>query len=123
MQRPTRILFVEDSEEDVELCQIALQRAGLDCDILVAEDERELRDAFAAFDPDLVVCDFRLPTLDGWEALSITRELRPDIPFLFSSGTIGRERGREALERGASGYVEKGNQREFVNLVLQLVGA
>jgi CheY-like chemotaxis protein len=123
MKRPPRILFVEDSEEDVELCQIALQRAGLDCDILVAEDERELRDAFSAFDPDLIVCDFRLPTIDGWEALSISRAVRPDVPFLFSSGTIGRERGREALERGADGCVEKGNEREFVDLVRQFVGA
>jgi len=122
MKRPTRILFVEDSEEDVELCQIALQRAGVDCDILVAEDERELRDAFAGFDPDLVVSDFRLPTLNGWQALTISREVRPDIPFLFSSGAIEGERGREALARGADGYVEKGNAREFVQLVRHLLG-
>jgi CheY-like chemotaxis protein len=121
MNQPVRILFIEDSEEDVELCQLALQRAGLDCDILVAENEDELRQAFTAFEPDLIVCDFKLPTLDGWEALAITRAARPDIPFLFSSGTIGAERGREAIARGANGYVEKGNERSFVELVQQLL--
>ena len=121
MKDPARILFIEDCEEDVELCQIALQRAGVDCDILVAENEQELRDAFATFGPDLIVCDFKLPTLDGWEALAISREVRPDVPFVFSSGSIGSERGREALERGANAYVEKGNEHEFVNVVRQLL--
>jgi CheY-like chemotaxis protein len=122
MKEPKRILFIEDSEEDVELCQLALQRAGIDCDILVAEKENELRQALCEFGPDLVVCDFRLPAMDGWEALSISRTIRPDIPFVFSSGTIGPERGLQALERGADGYVEKGNEPDFVNLVRQLIG-
>jgi PAS domain-containing protein len=40
-------------------------------------------------------------------ALRIARQKRPDIPFIFVSGTIGEERAIESMKQGATAYVLK----------------
>ena len=42
-------------------------------------------------------------------ALSVAREVSPDVPFIFVSGTIGEERAINALLCGAVDYVLKSN--------------
>jgi diguanylate cyclase (GGDEF)-like protein/PAS domain S-box-containing protein len=59
--------------------------------------------------PDLVLCDYTLPRFDGMSALTLARERRPDLPFIFLSGTIGEEIAIESLQRGATDYVLKAN--------------
>jgi len=39
--------------------------------------------------------------------LTIARELRPEVPFIFVSGTIGEEYAIQALKNGATDYVLK----------------
>ena len=60
-------------------------------------------------DPDLILCDFKLPRFDGLAALGIANAQAPDIPFIFFSGAIGEERAIEALKSGATDYVLKSN--------------
>ena len=48
-----------------------------------------------------------MPGFDGREALLIARAKRPEIPFLFVSGTIGEDTAIEALKNGATDYVLK----------------
>src|SRR5262249_60597968 len=40
-------------------------------------------------------------------ALKIAQETRPDLPFIFVSGTLGEELAIEALKLGATDYVFK----------------
>jgi PAS domain S-box-containing protein len=48
-----------------------------------------------------------IPGFGGREALKLAREKRPEIPFLFVSGTIGEDTAIEALKNGATDYVLK----------------
>ncbi len=50
-----------------------------------------------------------MPQFDGNAALQVTRELTPEAPFIFVSGTIGEERAIDALRAGAADYVLKDN--------------
>src|SRR4051794_4434575 len=63
--------------------------------------------SFAQVEPDLILSDFTLPGFDGAIALLIANSRRPEIPFIFVSGTIGEERAVEALKCGATDYVLK----------------
>ena len=56
---------------------------------------------------DLILADYTLPSFDGISALKLAREYRPDLPFIFVSGTIDEEVGIEALKLGATDYVFK----------------
>ncbi|WP_052215202.1 HWE histidine kinase domain-containing protein [Belnapia sp. F-4-1] len=102
-----RILHLEDSPIDAELVASHLTRAGAVCTI----EHVETRDAYAAALAgggfDLVLADYALPDFNGLAALALARELAPDAPFIFVSGTLGEEAAVEAVKRGATDYVVK----------------
>jgi len=60
-----------------------------------------------AFEPDLILADYSLPSFDGISALAIVQETNPCVPFIFVSGAIGEELAIETLKQGATDYVLK----------------
>lgn len=112
-----RVLLVEDSTADAELAIRRLQQAGYDCSYQRVVDEAGMRAALAAGLPDIILSDFSLPQFDGVSALAVAREMAPDVPFIFLSGTIGEERAIEALKSGAIDYVLKSNPKRLVPAV------
>lgn len=104
-----KVLFVEDVAHEAELAVAHLGKSGLTCTTERVENEQDLRQALERFAPTIILADFSLPQFDGLAALQVARELAPDVPFLFVSGTIGEERAIEALRRGAVDYVLKDN--------------
>ncbi|HTC53274.1 MAG TPA: EAL domain-containing protein [Steroidobacteraceae bacterium] len=107
--REFRVLLVEDVPHEAELVIHQLQRAGLRFDWRRVETEEDLRGHLSEFSPDIILSDFNLPQFDGISALRIARELHPEAPFIFVSGTIGEERAIDALRAGAADYVLKNN--------------
>lgn len=112
-----RILLIEDSTIDAELAIQRLRQGGYNCSYQCAVDEAQMRAALTAELPDIILSDFSLPQFDGVSALAIARELAPDVPFIFLSGTIGEERAIEALKSGAVDYVLKSNPKRLVPAV------
>ena len=51
---------------------------------------------------DLILADYKLPSFDGAAALKLASSTRPEVPFIFVSGTIGEELAIEALKMGAT---------------------
>ncbi|WP_077033522.1 EAL domain-containing protein [Pelomonas sp. KK5] len=104
-----RVLLVEDEAHDAELAVRTLRKAGLDCTSLRVDTEDAFRAALRDFVPDIILSDFSMPLFDGMSALAIARQLVPDTPFIFVSGTIGEEYAINALKNGATDYVLKNN--------------
>lgn len=104
-----KILIAEDSAADAELEVRVLKQAGLNFEYRVVEDEAGFRAALVEFVPDVILSDFSMPRFDGLAALAIARELSPDTPFIFVSGTMGETYAIEALKSGAADYVLKNN--------------
>jgi diguanylate cyclase (GGDEF)-like protein/PAS domain S-box-containing protein len=118
------LLFVEDSEEDVELALLSLQRDGVQPVWSRVQSEDRMREALATLKPDAILSDFSMPGFDGLRALRLAREIVPEVPFIFVSGTIGEERAIEAIRAGATDYVLKNNMRRLGTAVKRaLAGA
>ncbi len=115
------ILLVEDLASDAELELRELRRGGLVFDVRIVETESDFRRELASFEPDIVLSDFSLPRFSGMAALAIAREMRPDIPFIFVSGTIGEENAVAALRSGATDYVLKTNLTRFPSAVRRAI--
>jgi two-component system sensor histidine kinase/response regulator len=59
--------------------------------------------------PDLIVCDVRMPVLDGYQTLAKVREL-PEIantPFIFLTAAMEKEDIRRGMVSGADDYLTK----------------
>lgn len=115
-----RILNVEDSNIDAELCWRELERAGLKFVTERVWSEEAYQCALRDFSPDIILCDFSLPgAFDGFTALSIMQGQDREVPFIFVSGTIGEDRAVEALKRGATDYVLKDRMERLTPVVMR----
>jgi DNA-binding NtrC family response regulator len=104
-----RILLIEDSVADAEMTVRELKRAAMEFDWRCVETAADLVRAFEEFAPNIVLSDFAMPHFDGLSALEVVRRIRPDVPFIFVSGTIGEETAIQSLRSGANDYILKTN--------------
>ena len=106
-RRKIKVLLVEDRIEDAEILLREMRTRGLSIVSRRVDTGAEFEEALESFEPDLILSDYSLPGFDGTEALRIAQMRRPDIPFIFVSGTIGEERAIHALRQGAVDYLVK----------------
>jgi signal transduction histidine kinase len=107
MKQSLHIIHVEDSLDDSELVRLMLHAAGLECKIRRVETREQFVEALHESTCDLILSDWTLPHFYGLEALQIARATKPEIPFIFISGTMGEERAIKSLQNGATDYVLK----------------
>lgn len=120
-QTELNVLFIEDNPEDVELAVLELGRKGFSIAWERVDTEPGLRTILANWRPHIILSDHSMPSFNGLDALKITKELVPDIPFIFVSGTIGEERAIESIHRGATDYILKDNLRRLSTSVNRAV--
>jgi PAS domain S-box-containing protein len=104
---PLQILLLEDDSGDAELIREFLEAGDVDCTITRVQTRDEFTSALGDPGFDLILADYRLPSFDGLSALKLAQAARPDLPFIFVSGTLGEEVAIEALKIGATDYVLK----------------
>jgi DNA-binding NarL/FixJ family response regulator len=74
-----------------------------------AADGAEAVEKAARLNPDVMVLDVTMPTMNGLEACRAVRRLLPDLEILFVTQHDSPQMMREALDAGARGYVVKSN--------------
>ena len=107
MKTSINVVHIEDSREDSELVHLMLLAAGLECKIQRVETREHLVETLQQTKCDLILSDCTLPHFHGLEALYVARAMKPEIPFIFISGTIGEETAIKSLHNGATDYVLK----------------
>ena len=117
MSTPLRVLFVEDSEDDMRLLVRQLRQGGYAPTFEQAETADGLRAALHRGGWDVIISDYSMPRFSGLEALAVTLQLAPDVPFLLVSGTVGEEVAVESIKAGAADYLMKQNLIRFVPAV------
>jgi two-component system cell cycle sensor histidine kinase/response regulator CckA len=104
---PLRLLQLEDNPIDAELILATLNEGGIPCDASRVDRRETFIAALKEGQIDLILADYSLPGFDGITALALARQLRPDLPFIFVSGTLGEELAIDAMHRGATDYILK----------------
>ena len=98
------ILIVEDDKNIADLLRLYLEKEGMTCH--VAGDGLEGLEKFHAVQPDLVMLDIMLPSMDGWSVCRKIRETsKTPIIMLTAKGEL--EDKVSGLEMGADDYITK----------------
>ena len=103
-----RLLVVDDSEQDVSLLRMEIEREGYQLFIRRVDTEAALVEALHSTDWDLVIGDESMPKMNSRDALAIVKRHGRDIPFILYSGTISSQRASQAMRDGMDDYVCKG---------------
>jgi DNA-binding NarL/FixJ family response regulator len=105
--RSIRVLVVEDFEPWRRFISSTLQKQPeLEISGQISDGLEAVRQA-QELQPDLILLDIGLPTINGIEAARRIREVSPASKILFVSETRSPEIAEEALNTGAGGYVLK----------------
>lgn len=107
MSTSTTILLVEDQRDLRDLVQRVLEKEGFD--VIAVGDGESALDIARLHQPDLIILDLTLPTIDG---LDVCRALRRDAKLMRLPVVILSARGSESdrilgLELGADDYLSK----------------
>ena len=103
----TKILYVEDNEDNVYMLSRRLKRKGFE--IVIAMDGEKGLEMAQQEKPDLILMDLSLPKMDGWTA---TKHLKKSdttqtIPVIALSAHAMDEHRQSALEAGCDDYDTK----------------
>jgi signal transduction histidine kinase/CheY-like chemotaxis protein len=109
-----RILLLEDNAHDAELIQELLEADQFVCDVTRAQTRAEFVAGLDDPGIELILADYKLPSFDGLTALKLALEARPDLPFIFVSGSLGEDVAIEAVKFGATDYVVKSRLSRLV---------
>ena len=106
-----RILVVDDFEPWRRFaCSTVQQRPELEVVAEVSDGLEAIRKA-QELQPDLILLDIGIPTLNGIEAARRIRELSPKSKVLFVSENRSRNMVEAAFRTGALGYVVKSDAK------------
>lgn len=107
MKNILQLLVVDDSEEDTALLVAALCRGGHEVAHTLVDTPTAMRAALESQDWHLITSDHAMPGFSAPAALTLAKELRPDLPFLIVSGEIDLNLAVSLMRAGAWNYIQK----------------
>lgn len=113
-----RILVIEDEQPVRANIADLLDAEGYE--VITATDGVDGLQKTWDLQPDLVLCDIRMPRLDGFGVLATLsrNEQTSSIPFIFLTARVERHDQRKGMELGADDYITKPFSRiELLNAV------
>jgi two-component system response regulator AtoC len=111
-----RILIIDDDDALRESLELILSAEGYA--ILSADCGEAAMEVISESTVDVVLCDLRMPGLDGFELIpQIARQL-PGVPIILMSAHGTEDLAVEAIQRGAYDYLAKPFQPAEIRLTL-----
>ncbi|MDB6121517.1 MAG: Multi-sensor signal transduction histidine kinase [Pedosphaera sp.] len=114
MDKPLRILILEDSEDDAVFVLRELRRAGYAPQSLRVDTEKDFLSGLSQQEWDVITADYSMPKFNALDALRLLQESGIDLPFIIVSGAIGEEVAIAAMKAGAHDYILKSSLARLV---------
>ena len=112
-----KILVVDDENSVRNMITVLLQKEQFDAS--GASSGEEALQILGERPFDLVLCDIRMPGMDGLEVLSTIRSLYPDTTVIMMSAFGTVDLAVEAMKQGAYDYISKPFKTDEILLTLR----
>ncbi len=118
------VLIIDDEPSVLNALTLLLKAIGYEARGLNNPQEAlQLLRSPEASQIDLILCDLRMPELNGFEVLKEVRNLHPDLLFVLISAHADEDDVQKALGLGANGFLGKPfSPDEFHELYKELCG-
>ncbi|ALM07635.1 Fis family transcriptional regulator [Sediminicola sp. YIK13] len=103
----SKILVIEDESAIRRVLVKILSEENDSYIVEEAEDGLKGLESIKKEDYDLVLCDIKMPKMDGVEVLEAARKIRPEIPFIMISGHGDLDTAVNTMRMGAFDYISK----------------
>jgi two-component system nitrogen regulation response regulator NtrX len=102
-----KILVIEDEAAIRRVLVKILSEENDTYKVEEAEDGLEGAEKIKKEDYDLVLCDIKMPKMDGVEVLEAIKKIKPEIPFVMISGHGDLDTAVNTMRLGAFDYISK----------------
>jgi len=102
---PAKVLIVDDEKDFLDIMAERMSARGLEISTTTsAENALKLvvKESY-----DAVIMDLMMPQMDGFKALKLFKETRPDLPIILLTANVPEEKCIEAIKLGAMDVIEK----------------
>ena len=103
----SKILIVEDEASIRRVLVKILSEEDKSHEIYEAEDGLIALNKIKKENFDLVLCDIKMPKMDGIEVLEFTKKIKPEIPIVMISGHGDLDTAVDSMKKGAYDYISK----------------
>jgi signal transduction histidine kinase len=112
-----QILLIDDDPGIRDAFSALLMRCGYQ--VFTAEDGFTALSFLKEKEVDVILCDVKMPEMDGIEVLRKAKEIHPDTPFIMVTAHVAEEAAIEATRWGAFDYVLKPSNIQDVDLTIK----
>ena len=103
----SKILIIEDEESIRRVLVRILNEEDSNFEIHEASDGKKGLESISKENFDLVLCDIKMPEIDGIELLQRTRKKNSSLPFIMLTGHGNVETAVESMKLGAYDFISK----------------
>ncbi len=120
MDEPRRLLIIDDEANMRHMLSLLTGKAGYT--VTLAENGQEGLEALTRQEVDLILCDLKMPRLNGLDFLAKVKEIGVDVPIVMMSAYAAIEDAVEAMKAGAYDFITKPFKADEVLLTLERAG-
>ena len=117
-----RVMIVDDEDTVRKVLRLTLTKAGYD--VVEADHGGKGIETIGsddnAFMLDVILCDIRMPKINGLEAIAFFQQQYPSVPIIVVTGFPDQKMATDLLSRGVCDYLVKPVDRDKL---LQTVAA
>ena len=103
----SKILIIEDEEAIRRVLVKILTEENKNYQVFEASDGLAGVEAIKKEDFDLILCDIKMPKMDGVEVLEAAKKIKPEIPIVMISGHGDLDTAVSTMRLGAYDYISK----------------
>ena len=107
-----KVLLVDDEKDFLDIMAERMAARGME--VSTTDSAEEALKMVIAQSYDAVVMDLMMPEMDGFKALKLFKQSRPDLSIILLTGNVPEATCREAIRLGALDVIEKPADLNFL---------
>jgi DNA-binding NtrC family response regulator len=102
---PAKVLIVDDEKDFLDIMAERMSARGVEVSTTTSAENALKMVVKESY--DAVIMDLMMPQMDGFKALKLFKETRPDLPIILLTANVPEEKCIEAIKLGAMDVIEK----------------